>query len=600
MRFGSSHLAALLLVPLLATHLVACSPSTVGSATGIDVSPSDLPTGTNPTPVAISPPSALVQTQKTLAFQATGSHAASVTWSVAEGDAGGAITQGGVYTAPTSPGTYHVVAKSGTDATQSGNATVTVTAQPVTTPTPPATTPPASTGPQFYVATTGNDGSPGTIDQPWRTIQKAMSSATPGSTVNIRAGTYNERLSVNVSGTAGNPITFQPFGFAGSQSCGGYTGVACAGESVVLDFAFLGTVSGSTSALDVVGQQHIVIQGLVLQNYSASGYGPFGIRVGGGSSDIEFNHIVVQNFQNWTGSFATGELQVVRVVDSSTNDVRFRYSEFGNTRSNHSETLTFDTGAYDGLVEGCWFHDTDGIAAHAYQAAHHITMRNNRFDYIGYKRDGTEYYPGVDAGIAIYNDGGHDFLAEGNTISDSSLAFENMSEPWCINKGWDSYNVVFRNNVSIRNRGSEAITVGSWYDSSGATVHDTQIYNNTIYGARNVAFIVLPFGANVVVRNNIVASSGNTNYYNQNGFNVGSTFDYNLYSGNGRGPDAHQVNADPMFANAAGGDFSLLAGSPAIGAGDPSTTTASAGRTDALGDPRFVGTRIDIGAVESP
>src|SRR5438309_1763677 len=82
-------------------------------------------------------------------------------------------------------------------------------------------------GQQYYVAPNGDDSNPGTIDQPWRTIQIAMKSAIPGSTVNIRDGTYNERLTVNVSGADGSPITFQPYGFSVPPGgCGGYTGIA--------------------------------------------------------------------------------------------------------------------------------------------------------------------------------------------------------------------------------------------------------------------------------------------------------------------------------------------------------------------------------------
>ena len=47
-----------------------------------------------------------------------------------------------------------------------------------------------STGPAYYVATTGADGNPGTISQPWKTIQKAMSALRPGERAYVRAGTY--------------------------------------------------------------------------------------------------------------------------------------------------------------------------------------------------------------------------------------------------------------------------------------------------------------------------------------------------------------------------------------------------------------------------
>ena len=95
---------------------------------------------------------------------------------------------------------------------------------------------------QFYVATTGNDSNPGTsTSAPWRTIQHAMSSATPGSTVNIMAGTYQERLTLNVSGTSGNYITFQPYNFSvPAGGCGGYTGVTCGGDQVILDYSVPG------------------------------------------------------------------------------------------------------------------------------------------------------------------------------------------------------------------------------------------------------------------------------------------------------------------------------------------------------------------------
>src|SRR4051794_11941686 len=61
----------------------------------------------------------------------------------------------------------------------------------------------------FAVAPGGDDAGPGTADQPWRTISKAASSATGGALVDIRAGTYTERVAVKVSGTPGHPTTFR-------------------------------------------------------------------------------------------------------------------------------------------------------------------------------------------------------------------------------------------------------------------------------------------------------------------------------------------------------------------------------------------------------
>jgi len=51
-----------------------------------------------------------------------------VTWSVSEGSGGGTITTAGLYTAPTVPGTFHVVATSRSDPSKSASAVITVPA----------------------------------------------------------------------------------------------------------------------------------------------------------------------------------------------------------------------------------------------------------------------------------------------------------------------------------------------------------------------------------------------------------------------------------------------------------------------------------------
>lgn len=80
--------------------------------------------------IAINPPSATLTLNETKAFTATvtGSPNTAVTWSVLEGAAGGTITPGGVYTAPSTPGEYHVVAISAHDPAQFVAATVVVQA----------------------------------------------------------------------------------------------------------------------------------------------------------------------------------------------------------------------------------------------------------------------------------------------------------------------------------------------------------------------------------------------------------------------------------------------------------------------------------------
>jgi hypothetical protein len=80
------------------------------------------------TPIAVSPSLVNLQPNATQTFSAvileTGD--GSVTWSIQEGAAGGTITATGVYTAPGTGGTFHVVATSIAHPGQTGTAVVTV------------------------------------------------------------------------------------------------------------------------------------------------------------------------------------------------------------------------------------------------------------------------------------------------------------------------------------------------------------------------------------------------------------------------------------------------------------------------------------------
>jgi hypothetical protein len=124
-------------LPSAARHTLflafALATSACGPATVTDASPAVNPPGQpQPTIVTVSPPEVTIVagSQQVFAAVVTGSANAGVTWLVSEGAAGGAVSTVGAYTAPTTPGTYHVVARSNGDPTIQANALVTVTAPP--------------------------------------------------------------------------------------------------------------------------------------------------------------------------------------------------------------------------------------------------------------------------------------------------------------------------------------------------------------------------------------------------------------------------------------------------------------------------------------
>jgi hypothetical protein len=62
---------------------------------------------------------------------------------------------------------------------------------------------------------------------------------------------------------------------------------------------------------------------------------------------------------------------------------------------------------------------------------------------------------------------------------------------------------------------------------------------------------------------------------------------------------ADNFSFEPLFANLAGGDFHLQAGSPCINAGDNAYLASLGLTTDLDGNPRIVGQTVDVGAYES-
>lgn len=454
--------------------------------------------------------------------------------------------------------------------------------------------PPAMTTFQYYVATNGNDTNPGTEAQPWRTIQRAMTSATPGSTVYVKAGAYPERLVAGVSGTPGNYITFQPYGFSGAPNCGGNTGVQCGGDQVILDYSFLGTSTDGVPYLDIKDVKYIRIQGFAFQNYYVSGTYQRGVIISGSSEYVEIKHNKILNIQN-LGRREDNVFIMTFWILSPANNVLVYANEIGGIISGVGEALT--TVAANVTIEKNWIHDTDAIAIDIGQYSSGTVVRGNLLEYISWKRDGSGWWYN-NPSTAIYVNGGTNAVIEKNVVRDGATAYQVTTEPTMP----DSHHIVIRNNIAYRDL--VGIHLGNFYsDTDGSNIYEVKVINNTL-NDNYYGFSIRPYtSASVVWKNNIVTNNDH-GIANDLNWPVG-TMDYNLYYGNGAldgslavGPDTHKVTADPGFTNPAGGVFSIGSSSPAKNAGDPGTTTTEAGTTDFPGNSRIVSGQIDIGAYE--
>src|SRR5687768_2484206 len=95
----------------------------------------------------------------------------------------------------------------------------------------------------YCVSPAGNDIGPGTVSQPWRTIQRAAGEVVPGDTVVVKAGTY-AGFHVTSDGTAAAPITFR------------------AEPSVLINVRNNLTPDG----INLEGADHVVVEGFRVEN----------------------------------------------------------------------------------------------------------------------------------------------------------------------------------------------------------------------------------------------------------------------------------------------------------------------------------------------
>lgn len=467
---------------------------------------------------------------------------------------------------------------------------VSPSSSPSVSPTPSPSPSPSPTSVAYFVALNGSDGNNGSLTAPWRTIQKAMNSATPGSIVNIRAGTYSERLFLNVSGTENKTITFQPYGFNGTN-CGGYSGKVCAGEAVVLDYTALGTVSDGMPFLGINSRSYVRIQGLTFRNYTTTGDRQMGLIIIGTSHHLEFIQNKFLNNKN-TGAHSGEKSLFNFYVGGPSNNIVIRENEFGSIVSNMADNLILQD-VRNALLEGNYFHDTDKSAVLVTGQTSAITLRKNLFEYAGRRRDGTGYY--TDPAHTVYFDGGDSILIEQNTLRFSRWGVGITSET-----GFVATDVVIRNNV-LYNNDQGGVRIGNWYTTDISRVSNCRVYNNTFYNSRYGG--VLSPATNISWQNNIFAEH-DLGVYNVQSSVTGHIFNYNLFfnnTGNQWYSVVHQndVNSNPQFKGPTTNppNFSLNANSPAINRGNPGDMP-TVNDKDHAGNPRLIGGRIDIGSYE--
>ena len=468
----------------------------------------------------------------------------------------------------------------------------------------------------FFVAVTGDDSNPGTVAEPWRTIQYAADTVGPGSTVYVRGGVYEEVVTINISGSeAGGWVTFQSY----------------AGETAVLD-ASNRTIPNADSALFLIeSQNYIIIDGFELRNYTTSNANrvPMGIFVTGDAHHIQLRNNHIHHIENNSGSDGNAHGIAVYGTDApaAIHDLLIQGNDLHDLKLGNSEAMVLNGNVTDFTITQNQVHDNDNIGIDligfegtapdpAYDQARDGVVSQNEV----YNIDtiSNPAYFGERSAAAIYVDGGTRIVIERNRVYQSNFGIELASE----HNGRATSHITVRNNLIYHNQ-IAGLAMGGYDNQRGSTencviVNNTFFHNDSQQDGNGELYIQFDTAVNII-KNNIFAANEQSlfisNAYTQNSGNV---VDYNLYFApageNGSewqwkdvyyqgfeayrtatGNDTHALFADPSFESTAVPDLHLQPSSPAIDNGE---TLAEAGNVDFDGRFRIQNNIIDIGAIE--
>lgn len=412
------------------------------------------------------------------------------------------------------------------------------------------------TGQTYYVALTGADTNPGTLASPWRHIQKAATAAVAGDTVYIRAGTYNEQVTVQNSGTPGSYITF----------------AAYSGETPIIDGTSGVAWTQESALFQILGKSYIKVVGLKIQNAGIGQPTPPAMKWIFGILAENSTGIILQNNSIYN-TFSSGIMFMKNnqnfIIDG--NEVDHPNWGDGNAGEGALAAANNNSGfeIKNNKVHDGYGGPREGI--HAYYGTSNGTIHNNEVYKmgVGFYLDSWDQ---IQSNIQIFNNYSHN-----NSTGGFALASEN---------GGTLSNISLYNNISTKNP-YYGIVVTNWDNAINPNhfINGVQIVNNTVYGnsSEGVANIN-PQATGIVIRNNIVSANTGANgqIYIANG--ASATVDHNL------------IISDPKLVNptAATPDYHLQSLSPAIDNG--SATNAPA--TDFDGNSRPFGAGFDIGAYE--
>ena len=465
----------------------------------------------------------------------------------------------------------------------------------------------------YYVAKNGNNSNNGSLNSPWKTIQYGVNQLLSGDMLHIKAGTYEEKLDVDVSGTAAAYITIRNY----------------QNDNVILD----AINSNNDNAILWTDNAYLRIQGLHFTNNIINFAG--GITLQGAAHHIEIlkNKISNIKFSADPNAAVTNNTNAVPLgiyadsVTDSIHNILIKGNEVFNNQTGYSENISAGGNFSTFIIEDNIVHDNTNIGIDIggnYKTVNVPHLDQGRY---GVVRNNLVYNCNspYSPAAGIYIDGGRDIIVENNICHSNGYG----GEIGCEENGSTS-NVTFRNNIFYNNFYT-GMHIGGYDPETTGIVLNSNVYNNTFYkndtGSNFSGEIALTKLKDCRIENNIFYISNQNLFMNTSRTQVNLTLDYNLvfadagsnateadvngstmslanfYSNTGYG--SHSNFGNPMFANANSDNFHINDNSPAIDAGNPNYITNNMNingititNVDIDNEPRVNGI-VDCGADES-
>jgi hypothetical protein len=566
--------------------------------------------------VVVSPAQANLPANGTQQFAANvfGTTNQTVRWLV-NGVAGGApsigvISDAGLYTAPPdAPPTLSVKVEAEPQAAPAspGSAGVSVAAGP-------------PSGSSFYVATTGDDGNPGTQAAPFRTIQHAVGTVPAGASILVESGVYNELVTITRSGSA---------------SAGFLTLAAAPSAHPTLDGTGLSVPNGQNGLVTIHDASWVRVKGFEIRRYlsRSAALVPIGVYVEGAGDHIEIlnNHIhAITTTVTTSAGDALGLAVYGTKAPASINWVTIDGNELDHLITGFSESLSLSGNVEIWQVTNNLIHDNDNIGVNIEgffgtapdpqfdQARRGLLANNTVFNITSRHNPAYKDTLGADG---LYIDGGTLVTVQNNLVHETDYGLELASE----NKGKATTFVWAHDNIIHHSQLSGVSLGGAGLRANGGTT-DCFVANNTLFDNDTTQSgsgeLQIQFNAsNNAIENNIFSANGQGLMINAFAKSpIPASLNHNLYfspdgaTGSqwiwlGRSfetfakfqsttkEDAQSKFADPLFVDAPSGNFAIPSISPAVALGAIVSLTVN-GLTDFAGAPRTLSGTIDAGALQ--